>query len=377
MIYFDNAASTKPCVEVLDIFYHEALNNYANPSSSHHFALNNFFAIEKARRAILNSLNLDYKIYEVNFLSGATEANNLGIIGFAHAFKNRGRHLITSAIEHSSVLRSFQELEKEGFEVTYLKPNLDGFINLAELEKAIKKDTILISIMGVNNEVGSIFNVEEISKIAREKNIVFHSDVAQGLGKVDFNYNDFDMMTLSGQKIHSLKGIGLLIKKKKIRLENLSFGGNQENKIRSGTQDYPSIMALTKGIELITKNREINYQLVDEISKYMITELSKINEIKLHLYKRMSPYILNISFHTKKASVIVEALSNEGIYVSSMSACSEKEAQESGVLKAFEEDQFAASNAIRISFGIYNTVDEAKKFIEVLKKILINVKGVR
>ena len=254
MIYFDNASSTKPIKECLDTFYNESLNNYFNPSSIHEGAMHLSANINRIKANFLKCLKLDDK-YEVIFTSGASESNNLAIIGYALKNRNRGNKLITSKVEHESVLNVFRYLETLGFLVTYLDVNKEGKIDLETFKKTIDKDTILVSLMPVNNEVGFILNIKEISEIIKMyPKCVLHCDAAQTLGKERFDYQLADLITISAHKIYGIKGIGALIKKKKISLMPLIHGGGQENGLRSGTLDYPAIASFNVSLNYITDN---------------------------------------------------------------------------------------------------------------------------
>lgn len=375
MIYFDSAASTKPSKEVLDAYLDAALNNFENPNSIHKYGMKNFNEINRIKQNILRSLRLPSE-YEVTFTSGATESNNLAILGYARRNKNRGKHLITTKVEHESVLEVFKQLEKEGFIVSYLDINEEGKIDIENFKKLFTNDTILVSMMAVNNEVGFKLNIEDVSKIVRTNpKCVLHTDAAQTLGKYNFNFGVADLITISGHKIYGLKGIGALIRKKKINLEPIFYGGGQENGLRSGTLDYPAIVAFNVACQNITKNFKINFEHVNKLHDYLIEELSKIDEVILHEFKDFSPYVINFSLKTKKASVIVEALSNKDIMVSSVSACNSKKEAISYVLLALGKTEAEAKNAIRLSLSIENTIDECDAFIKTFKQILSEIRG--
>lgn len=375
MIYFDNAASTKPYKEVIDAYLNCAINSYENPNSIHKNGMKYFNEINRIRQNILRQVGLNNE-YEVVFTSGATESNNLAILGYCRRNKNRGKKVITTKIEHESVLNVFHELEEEGFQVTYLNINEEGKISLDEFKSAFTNDTILVSTMVINNEVGLRLNIEEISKIVHTNpKCVLHIDAAQTLFKTQFNYTFADLITISGHKIHGLKGIGALLKRKKINLSPVNFGGGQENGLRSGTLDYPAIVAFNEAINIGKKNYRTDYENTKKLRDYLIEELSKIDEVIVHDYKDSSPYILNISLKTKKGSVIVEALSNKDILVSSVSACNSKSEAISYVLLALGKSEIEASNALRISLSNENTLEECKEFIDKFKQILLEVKG--
>lgn len=365
LIYFDHAATTPIRHEILDT-YNDLLNNFfANPSSLHRLGQETSHLLFIAREQIASLFKR--KAEEVIFTSGATEANNLAIKGYALRYQNRGKHLITSKVEHPSVLKAFEQLEKQGFECTYLDVEENGTINLEQLKKSIRNDTILVSIMAVNNEVGSINNIKEIASIVHQyPKAVFHSDTTQAIGKIDIPYNDIDMFVLSAHKLNGLKGSGALIKRKHIELMPLLSGGGQEFDYRSGTNDFQKEVVLAKTIRLILEEQKSHYLKVKELHDYLIDLLNTNKEISLNSPIDGSPYIINFSFLSKKASVIVEALSKAGIMVSTISACSSKKTAHSYVLEAMGKSKQIYQNSLRVSFGYQNTKEEIDCFIKAL-----------
>lgn len=377
MIYFDNASSTKPFLKTVEIYKEECLNSYANPNSIHALGMHNMTKINRIKANILKLFKLDSK-YEVIFTSGATESNNLAILGYCRKNKNKGKHIITSKIEHESVLNVFAKLEGEGFKVDYLNVDSNGNINLDELKDKIDNDTILVALMSSNNEVGSVLDIKKSNEIiSKFPKCVFYSDVAQAVGKVDINYSLIDMFGFSMHKIHGLKGSGLLIKKKNISLEPIIFGGGQENGLRSGTLDFPIIVSTNYTLEEVMNNVIKNNRHVKEISDYLKKELGNSDEIEVNNINATNPYIVSISLKNKLASVVVEALSNKEIYVNSVSACNSKNDGPSYVLLAMGMDQKRAKNVIRISLSEENTLDEAIIFVKELNEILSTIKGVK
>ena len=373
LIYLDNAATTKVNPEVLES-YNKTKNLYfANPGSIHIPGQEASRLLEKAREQIINTLCV--KDHELVFTSGATEANNLAIKGYALKHQNRGKHLITTNIEHPAVLEAFKQLEQYfGFEVTYLPVNKNGVIEIAELKKAIKKDTILVSIMAVNNEVGSINPLHEIAKLLKTYPLIaFHSDVTQGIGKIDLPYNDLDMFSFSGHKIHGLNSSGALIKRKKIELLPLLSGGGQENNLRSGTNDVALAVSLAKTTRLEISNLNENYRKTVPVSEHLVNYIKSKPEL-YELNSFDNPYIINFSTLTKKASVVVEALSSRGIMVSSVSACHAKEEPISYVVKALGKSDVLAHNTVRVSLSHDTTMEEIKEFIDVLEDIIKELK---
>ena len=375
MIYFDNASSTLVDDDILEFFNNECKTNYANPSSYHRLGQNLSSKINKIKSSILKTLKLEPSKYEVIFTSGATEANNLAIFGTLNK-SNKTNILITSNIEHSSILSSFNEIAKEGYKVIYLKINKEGLIDINELKSILNKDVTFISLMCVNNEVGNILNLKEVKEVLKDyPKIIFHSDLAQTLGKYNIDFSLFDMFTISSYKIYGLKGIGALIKKKNIRLNPIIYGGNQQDKLRPGTLDYPSISTFNYTISKAINDFNKNYNHSKELHDYLINELSKNDEIILHNFPNQSPYIINFSLKTKKASVVIEALSNEEIYVSSKSSCNDKLIALSHVVYALTNNEKEALNSIRISFSKHNTIEDCSIFTSKLNKILNSIRS--
>lgn len=371
MIYFDNAANEFAKDIVLDAFVRIEKEYPSNPSSIHHLGHGALRLIEKSKASILSNLKLSDKDYEVIFTSGATEANNLAIKGYALKNKNRGKHIITSKIEHPSVLNVFKSLEEEfGFEVTYLSCK-DGTVDLKELESSIRNDTIIVSVMAVNNEIGSLNDISSISKIvSKYPKCVFISDVTQAIGKIELNYNHIDMFSMSSHKIGGLKGSGFLIKRKKINLLTLFDGGGQENGYRSGTIATSLCYSTAVALKDAISNLKNNYEHFINLRNHLLSYLKDNDEIQLNIPSNYVPYIINFSLKTKKASVLVEALSKENIYVSSLSACSSKHEVKSYVIDELYNDEHLSKNTIRISFNRQNSIDEIDEFILKMNKIL-------
>ena len=368
LIYLDNSATTIPNREVVSLYNDIEMNHFGNSGSIHKLGVDSLSLLNKARESILNSFGV--KGYKVYFTSSSTEANNLAIKGYARKYSSRGKHLITSNIEHPSVLECFRQLENEGFEVTYLKVNSNGIIEPAELDKAIRKDTILVSIMGTNNEIGSINLVKELASVVhKHPKIVFHVDTTQDVGKTNLNYSDIDMFVVSSHKIHGLKGSGALIAKSTISFEPVISGGGQEEGNRSGTVSVALACTLAKAVKLSFPIKNIQ-----EKHAFLLENLEKIPGISVNSPVEGSPYIVNFSLTEKKASVVVEALSNKGIYVSSVSACHSKGEPFSYVVKALGKDDKLAHNTIRVSLSKDTTMEELEIFLEELKNILETIK---
>ena len=368
IIYLDNAATTRPNKDVVALYNEIELNHFGNSSSIHGLGVDSLKYLNAAREAILNSLKL--KNYKVYFTGSSTEANNLAIKGFCYKHANRGKHIITTNIEHPSVLECFRVLEKDGFKVTYLKVNADGIVTAEDVKNAMTNETILISVMAVNNEIGSINPIKEIKEVVSKfPKAVLHVDTTQAIGKINLDYNNCDMFVVSSHKIHGLKGSGALIAKSSISFDPVINGGGQEEGMRSGTVSVASACALAKAVKNLFPLKNIG-----ELSENLRENLNKIDGIEMNSNANCTPYIVNFSLTKKKASVVVEALSNKGIYVSSVSACNSKGESGSYVVKALGKSDELAHNTIRVSLDNETTIEELEIFISALKEILETIK---
>lgn len=369
MVYLDHSATTKVAPEVIAAMVEMMESDYGNPSSLHRMGLKAEKKIAKAREQVAKALGVKKK--EIIFTSGGTEANNLAIRGIAHQYKNRGQHLITIKIEHPSVLHTFQLLEEEGYQVTYLKVDQDGFVNLDELKEAITPETILVSIMHVNNEVGSVQPIHEIGQLIKEINsrTLFHVDGIQSFGKLPLNpiKSKIDLLTISGHKIHGPKGIGALYLNEKVQVKPLIGGGGQERGIRSGTENVPGIIGLGLAAELITKDQKEKMENLRNLKAWFLQELIRvIPDMKIngsHLEDdidkgRSASHIINLSFPGLKGEVLLHALEDVGIYVSTGSACHSRQSAPSHVLQAIGLKNRELESAIRISLSVDTTKEE-------------------
>lgn len=371
-VYLDNSATTKPRESVIKEMNLMLSQDYANPSSLHRMGLNVEKKIKKSRDVISNYLKI--KSSELFFTSGGTESNNIAIQGIIEANKNKGRHIISSKIEHPSVLNILKNYEMKGFNITYLDVDEYGIINIDQLEEFLNEDTILISIMMVNNEVGSIQPIDEIKKIINKKKFktLLHVDGIQALGKIDFNIKKLgiDSFSFSGHKIYGPKGIGGLYIREGLNIKPILFGGNQEKGIRSGTENTPGIIGLYKSIEKLINNDKEENNNIRELKHYFVDKIKEnIDNIKINslLNEKYAPHIVNISFLNTRGEVLLHFLENDNIYVSTGSACSSKNDRLSHVLKAMNLDRLEIESAIRFSFSIYNTKEQIDYVIERLK----------
>ena len=375
IIYFDNAATTKIKTEVLNEMMPYLTKNYGNASSLYSIGRTSKRAIENARRQVAQLINCNPN--EIYFTGSGSESDNTALKGYAYANKSRGNHIITSKIEHSAILETCKNLEDKGFEVSYINVDENGILNLEELKKAIKPSTILISIMFANNEIGTIEPIEEISKIAKENNIIFHTDAVQALGntKIDVQKTNIDMLSMSGHKINAPKGIGALYIKNGINIERFIDGGHQEKNRRAGTENVASIVGMGKACEIANKNFEIHTKSLKKLRDYYIAKITKEMGDKIRINGTLGnrlPGNANISFKGIDGSELVYRLDEYNICVSSGSACSSKNTTPSHVLEAINVPEEFLTGAIRTSFGDNNTFEEINYLINCLKKITKN-----
>ena len=377
-IYFDNAATTKVdpvCIEVMNKMH---TINYANPSAKHRagFLVEN--EINEATKKVANILSCDPS--EIIWTSGGTESNNFAIRSIVDSMKRMGNHLITSNIEHASVKNVFKYLESEGFEVTYINVDKYGKFDIKQIENSLNVHTIMVSLMQVNNEIGTVENIEEISKIIKNFNdkIVFHVDAVQSFGKVKLipKSMGIDSFSVSGHKLHGPKGVGFLYLDKNVKINPLILGGGQQRNMRSGTLNTPGIIGLTKAIEKVFEANDeyINYliSLRDYFIDKMIELDNKISGIHFITQKTddFAPHIVAFAAKSVRAEVLLHALEDKNIYVSSGSACSSKNKKISDTLTAIELDKDLQDNAIRVSFSKYNDKTEIDKFIYTMVELI-------
>ena len=379
-IYLDSAATTKPKEEVIEAIYDGMKKYYGNPSSAHKLGIQSENKINECREIIAKTLNCTSD--EIYFTSGGSEGNNFVIKGVTKP----GTHIITTPIEHSSVKNTVEALEKAGVKVTYLSVNELGEINIDELKEAITKDTVLVSIMFVNNEVGTIQNLKEIGETikATSSRAKFHVDAVQGYGKfpIDVKKMKIDALTVSGHKIHGPKGVGFCYLTKGMNLVPHVHGGAQESGLRAGTENLHGIIGLTVAVEDIFKNINSNYEKVSEIKEYMINRLSEIDDIKINspLNDKFSPYILNVSFRGIRGEVLLHLLEDANIFVSTGSACTSKSkggVVGSHVLEAMHLSKREIEGGVRFSFSSENTKEEIDKTIDTLKKGLVFLRRIK
>lgn len=371
-IYFDNAATTKLDDEVFKEMMPYFINEYGNASSIYKLGRNSRNAVETAREKIAEAINAEPR--EIYFTSGGTESDNTAIRGIAYNYKKKGNHIITSKIEHPAVLQTCKQLEKEGFEVTYIDVDEYGIIDLESLKKSIKETTILISIMFANNEIGTIQPIKEIGKIAKENNIYFHTDSVQAVGsiKIDVKEMNIDSLSMSAHKFYGPKGIGALYVKKGINFQKFMNGGHQEKNKRAGTENVPAIVGMGKAIEIAYNDLEKHTKYIKELREYYIREVQdKIPYVKINgcIDKRL-PGNSNISFRFIEGEGLLLNLDLQGICASSGSACTSGSLEPSHVLLAVGLPHEIAHGSLRISIGKYNTKEEIDYLVEKLVEIV-------
>ena len=375
-IYLDYAATTHVRSEILESYKKLLDLNYANSDSIHKMGSEASKYLTMARKQVASLLNVKEK--EVIFTSGSSESNNLVIKGVALAYKGRGNHIITSKIEHPSVLDSCKWLEENlGFEVTYLDVNKEGKVELEVLKKALRKDTILVSIMAINNELGSINDIYSLSKYVKENtNALFHCDATQAIGKEKIDYSYVDLYNFSSHKIYCVKGSSVLVKKEKVRLIPLISGGQQESGIRGGTSNWHSHVMHSKALRLVLDNFESEHSSVLKVRKHLLERLLKeFDDVIINSPSDSSAYILNFAFSNKRGEVIVNALSERGIYVSSKSACSSYSKDYSKSVYEVSKNEFISKNSLRVSFSYLTTIEEIDIFVKELKEIVNSLQG--
>lgn len=372
MIYFDNSATTKPNDEVLNSFITVSREFFGNPSSIHNVGGKSERLLSQSRDVIANIFKV--KSSEIIFTSGGTESNNLAIKGTAYKHNNRGNHIVTSSIEHPSVLSTCKQLEEQGFNVTYLPVNNEGVISIEDLLEAINEKTILVSLIHVNNEVGSIQPIEEIGKILKNyPKIQFHVDHVQGVGKVPLSLENIDLCSISGHKFHSVKGTGVLLKKEGCSLTPLLAGGQQENYVRSGTENLAGIVSMAKALRLLFENKEQKQKKLFQMKLELKNFIQENLDAYINTPEISAPHILNVSFVGLKPEVIVHALAEKGLYVSTKSACSSKLDSASHVLMEMGLSVERAESGIRISLSSENTLSEVEESKLMLKEVIENL----
>lgn len=376
-VYLDNNATTRPAPEVLEVMQQYLTRHYGNPSSLHSKGIDATRALKQNRQLIAEKMGV--KPSTVIFTSGGTETNNLVLRGAAATNKKRGRHIVSTAVEHVSILETLHQLEEEGFHVTYVPPRKDGVVAAEAVAEALTDDTILVSVMHVNNETGSIFPIEEIAALVKAEapSVIMHSDGVQGLGKVPVDLTHVDAYSVSGHKIHAPKGVGLLYLSDNTYIRPLFTGGGHERGWRSGTENVPGIAALGKAVQMAFDFMNSGLEDLHHLKKYFLEELkNRFDDLIVNSPQHSVPTTLNVSFPPIPGEVMVNALSEQNIYVSTGSACSSKKKNSSHVLKAMKRPQKAVNSNVRFSFSRYTQKEELDYTLQMIEKTIPRLKKV-
>lgn len=373
MIYLDYSATTPTNDEVLDTFVKVSKNFIGNPNSLHNLGVNAHELIDAATKQIADILEISPK--EIIYTSGASESNNTAIKGICLQYQNRGKHIITTNFEHSSIYGPISYLQTLGFEVDFVKTDEYGVVDLEDLKRLLRDDTILVSITAVNSEIGIIEPIEEIGKILKEyPKCFFHSDLTQIIGKQKINLENVDLASFSAHKIFGIKGIGGLIKKEKINLVPLIHGGKSTTIYRSGTPAVALIASLAKAMRLAYTNLEEHYDYVKELNRKLREELSKYSNIYINSNEKCLPYVLNLSVLGIKPETMLHALEEKNIYISTQTACSSDNSYSKAVYSLTNNKELASSS-IRISISYVTTEEEIeifiKEFIQTTNKLML------
>lgn len=364
--YLDNSATTVVSEKAARKAFEIMTENYGNPSSLHYKGMTAEQELDKARKAVASRLCAQTE--EVFFTSGGTEANNTAVFGAAYAKKRRGKRIITTSVEHSSIMESFAQLENEGFEAVYISPRNDGKVYAEDVAQAVDENTILVSVMSVNNETGCIMPVEQIFSAVKQKNseVICHTDAVQAFGKININVKKLgaDLLSVSSHKIHGPKGCGALFVKKGVRILSRTFGGEQEKKMRCGTEALPLIGAF--GVACNELEIDKNYDKISGLCDYARQKLSEIEGVSFNSPQDALPYVLNISAGKVRSETMLHFLEEYEIFVSSGSACAK--GKPSHVLSAMGITPERADSALRISFSKYNTKEDIDALCDALKQ---------
>ena len=367
MIYFDNAATTKIYDDALTSYVQVSQKFFGNPSSLHQLGVDAYQVLTKARAQVASLLSVQPE--EIFFTSGGTESNNRAIKGTALEKSVFGKHIITTKIEHPSVIQTCKQLERFGFEVTYLDVDSKGIVSVDQLKESIRKDTILVSVMAVNNEVGAVQPIAEIAKVLEEyPSIHFHVDAVQAVERASqlLAIGRIDLLSLSAHKFHGPRGVGIMYKKFGRKIQALLTGGGQEKGERSTTENLPGIVATTKALRMALEEESVTGELRSQLWK----ELATKSEIRIFSPEDGASHVLCFAIKGVRGEVVVHAFENHGIYISTTSACSSKKADSSSTLYAMDVPTEWATGAVRVSFSNDNTKEEVEQFIKVLHQLM-------
>ena len=373
-IYLDNSATTRPYDDVIDIMMKVYREDYGNPSSKHYKGVDSEKYVKEAREIIAKSLKASAR--EILFTSGGTESDNTALIGCAMAGKRRGNHIITTKIEHPAILETTEYLKKQGFDITYLNVDKQGLVDLEQLKNSLTHETIIVSVMHTNNEIGSVQPLEEIGKIIKafDKDILFHVDAVQGYGKFNIvpKKANIDLMSVSGHKIHGPKGIGFLYIKEGTKILPYIMGGGQQGGMRSGTENVPAIAGMAQAVKNIYENLEEDRQRMYDLRDQVINGVSSIEGVQINGMpeRQGAPHIISISVKNVRAEVLLHSLEEKNIYVSSGSACASNKNTVSDTLRAIGLDKEYLDSTIRVSLSVFNTKEDIKALVSALKDII-------
>lgn len=379
--YLDNSATTRPFDEVVEKMSHVMKDVYGNPSSMHMAGINAEAEVKEAKDIFASILKVSEK--EIFFTSGGTESDNLALIGCAMAGKRAGMHIITTKVEHPAILESVKYLEKCGFRITYLDVNSDGRVNQDSLKDALCEDTILVSVMQVNNEIGALNDIETLAKIVKGYNpsILFHVDAVQSFGKVKIHPKKMkiDLLSISGHKIHGPKGIGVLYINEKVKITPIVYGGGQQKGLRSGTENVPGIAGIALAAKKIYEDFDEHIENLYALKEYFIDGLQKlpgvsVNGIPEEGVRYSAPHVISASFSGVRAEVLLHALEAKGIYVSSGSACATNKPATSATLLAIGLDKSLLDSTLRFSMSVFTTKEELDYTLKVLSEELVTLR---
>lgn len=373
-VYLDNSATTKVFPEVAEGMVKVMCEDYGNPSSMHNKGVESERYIRYAKETLAKILKVSEK--EILFTSGGTESDNLAVIGCAMANHRAGKHLITTLIEHPAILQTFAYLEKQGFEVTYLPVDTTGRISPEDLKNAIRRDTILVSIMHTNNEIGALQPIAEAGAVIKSMNprILFHVDAVQGFGKFRIypKKMNIDLLSVSSHKIHGPKGVGFLYVGEKVKINPILFGGGQQRGMRSGTENVPGVAGMARAADLVYAGLDKDVDKLYALKEHFITGLGRIDDVKVNglTGRDSAPHIVSVSVRGIRSEVLLHALEDRGIYVSAGSACASNKPQISATLKAIGVERDLLDSTIRFSFSVLTTEEEIDYTLKALEEMI-------
>ena len=374
-VYLDNSATTRVFLEVAELMTKIMCEDYGNPSSLHMKGVQAEQYLRYAKETFARVLKV--KESEILFTSGGTESDNLALVGCAMANRRRGNHLITTQIEHPAILQTMHYLEDRGFQVTYLPVDHRGLVRTEDLQRAMRPDTILVSVMHTNNEIGSVQKIEELSGLVKRMNpyTLFHVDAVQGFGKFKIypKRMGIDLLSASSHKIHGPKGVGILYINEKVKIQPILFGGGQQQNLRSGTENVPGIAGMAKAAEILYDHFDEDIEKLYRCKRYFIDGVERIENVVVNglsekdpYGETMAPHVVSVSFRGVRSEVLLHALEEKGIYVSAGSACSAHKPQPSATLKAIGVEKSMLESTIRFSFSVYTTMEEIDYTLQVL-----------